>query len=76
MELEKRQSIALMRYGAIAQVVNGLPDGSASMSEYFRKVSQQGIRHPDGSTRHYEENTLENWYRLYCKGGFEAQGPV
>ena len=75
MELEKRQSIALMRYGAIAQVVNGLPDGSASMSEYFRKVSEQGIRHPDGSTRHYEENTLENWYRLYCKGGFEALMP-
>ena len=75
MELEKRQSIALMRYGAIAQVVNGLPDGSASMSEYFRKVSEQGIRRPDGTTRHYEVKTLENWYRLYCKGGFEALMP-
>ena len=75
MEQEKRQSIALMRYGAIAQVINGLPDGSASMSEFFRKLSEQGIRHPDGTTRNYEAKTLEKWYRLYCKGGFDALLP-
>lgn len=75
MELEKRQSIALMRYGAIAQVVNGLPDGSASMSEYFRKMSEQGIRQPDGRVRNYEAKTLEKWYHLYCKGGFESLMP-
>ena len=75
MELEKKQAVALMRYGAIAPVVNGLPDGSASISAYFRKVAEQGILRPDGTVKRYDEKTLEKWYRLYCKGGFDALLP-
>ena len=75
MELEKKQAVALMRYGSIAQVLNGLPDGYVSMSAYFREVSQRGIRHPDGKTRHYDDRTIAKWYRAYLSGGFEALMP-
>ena len=75
MEQEKKQGIALMRYGAIAPLVNGLPDGYVSMSEYFREVSERGIRQPNGKTRRYDERTLARWYRAYMAGGFDALMP-
>ena len=61
MEQEKKQGIALMRYGATAPLVNGLPNGYVSMSKDFREVSERGIRQPDGTTRGYNERTLARW---------------
>lgn len=75
MELEKKQAIALMRYGSIAQLVNGLPDGYVSMSAYFQEVSRRGVRQPNGNVHHYDEKTIAKWYRAYLSGGFEALMP-
>ena len=76
MDKERKQDIGLMRYGAISPAVTGLPDEYRSLSDYFRKRSAQGIRHPDGETRHYSEKTLAKWYDLYQKHGFEGLLPT
>lgn len=76
MDKERKQDIGLMRYGAISPAVTGLPDEYRSLSDYFRKRSAQGIRHPDGEIRHYSEKTLAKWYDLYQKHGFEGLLPA
>ena len=75
MEKDKQQSIALMRYGAIAPVIPGLPEEYASLSAYFRDVSQNGILHPTGELRNYAPATIEKWLLDYRKGGFDALIP-
>ena len=67
--------IALMRYGAIAPVISGIPDKYSSLSAYFREVSQNGILHPNGDTRNYAPATIEKWLLDYRKGGFDALIP-
>ncbi|MBQ6148452.1 MAG: transposase [Oscillospiraceae bacterium] len=75
MEKDKQQSIALMRYGAIAPVIPGLPEDYSSLSAYFREVSQNGILHPTGEIRNYAPATIEKWLLDYRKGGFDALIP-
>ena len=75
METDKQRSIALMRYGAIAPVIPGLPEEYASLSAYFRDVSQNGILHPTGELRNYAPATIEKWLLDYRKGGFDALIP-
>jgi len=75
MEKDKQQSIALMRYGAIAPVIPGLPEDYSSLSAYFREVSQNGIVHPTGEIRNYAPATIEKWLLDYRKGGFDALIP-
>ena len=75
MEKDKQRSIALMRYGAIAPVIPGLPEEYASLSAYFREISQNGILHPTGEIRNYAPATIEKWLLDYRKGGFDALIP-
>lgn len=75
MTKDRKQSIALMRYGAIAPVISGVPEEYSSLSEYFRDVSQKGILHPNGETRNYAPGTIESWLLDYRKGGFDALIP-
>ena len=72
----KKQSIALMRYSAIAPAITGTLDHYESLSAYFRDVSARGVHAPDGSIRHYAASTLEKWYSAYKKDGFEALVPA
>lgn len=76
MEQQKRHDIALMKYSALAPVISGLPAQYQSFSEYFREVSERGIRHPDGSLRHYAPTTISKWYETYLKNGFDALQPA
>ena len=76
MEDEKKKSIALMRYAAIAPVVNDTLDNYNSLSAYFRDVSAKGIKAPDGSVRHYAASTIERWYSSYKHSGFDALIPA
>ena len=75
MEKDKQRSIALMRYGAIAPVIPGLPEDYSSLSAYFREISQNGILHPTGEIRNYAPATIEKWLLDYRKGGFDALIP-
>ena len=75
MTKDKQQSIALMRYGAIAPLISGVPEEYPSLSAYFREVSQDGILHPTGEIRHYAPGTIEKWLLDYREGGFDALIP-
>lgn len=75
MDEKKRQSIALMRYSAIAPLVSGLSDEFESDSAYFRALSAKGITDPAGNLRHYAPNTMKCWYLAYKQSGFDALLP-
>ena len=75
MTKDHKQSIALMRYGAIAPVISGVPENYSSLSEYFRETSQNGVLHPSGEIRNYAPATIEKWLLDYRKGGFDALLP-
>ena len=75
MDQDKKQSIALMRYSAIAPLISGTQDDYGSLSAFFREVSAKGIKAPNGEIRHYSPATLEKWYLNYKKHGFDALIP-
>ena len=72
---EKKQDIAIMRYTAIAPLVAGLSENYPSMQAFFREVSAKGIKHPDGTIKHYAPKTIEKWYRTYMLNGFDSLLP-
>lgn len=75
MEDEHKQDLGLMRYAAISPVLNGVPNGYNTLKSYFEHVSKAGIKHPDGSLRHYSVNTLLTWYGTYRREGFDGLMP-
>ncbi len=75
MDQDKKQEVALMRYGAIAPLITDTL-GDQSMCAYYRDVSARGIKAPDNSIRHYSPATIEKWYLSYKKGGFDALVPT
>ena len=75
MTQEEKQEIALMRYSAIAPLVAGLDDSFQSQSAFFEAVSAKGIPGPDGRLRHFAPSTIERWYSLYNKFGFDSLLP-
>ena len=76
MDEKRKQSIALMRYSAISQIITGLNDDYSSLNSYFREVAAKGIKDPEGKLRHYSPGTIEKWYLAYKKGGFDALIPT
>jgi len=75
MDENKKRDIALMRYSAIAPLISGTGDDYPSLSAYFRDASAKGVTASDGSIRHYSPQTIEKWYRLYKRSGFDALIP-
>lgn len=76
MDQEKAQSVALMKYSAIAPMLNGIPEGYASYMAYCRHTAEKGVVSPDGTLRRYSENTIRKWFDLYREGGFNALVPA
>lgn len=72
MDDDKKKNLALMKYGAIAPIINELPEEYSSYSEYFDRVSAKGIIDWNGSVRYYAANTIEGWYRKYIRYGFDS----
>ena len=75
MNRDIKQSIALMRYSAIAPLITGTQADYESLSAFFREASAKGIKAPDGKIRHYSPGTIEKWYLAYKKKGFDALLP-
>lgn len=66
--------IAHFRFALIAPVIQGLfPDASASA--YYRRVTENPIVKPDGTTFDYQAKTLEKWVSQYKIGGMDALLP-
>ena len=64
MKEEKKQEIALMKYGAIAPLIAGLEDEHPSQIAFFRAVSEKGVMGADGRVQHYSPEKNPQLYEL------------
>ncbi len=76
MNQNRKQSIALMRYSAIAPLITGIQEDYESLNAYFREASAKGVKDPDGVLRHFAPSTIQKWYLNYKHSGFDALVPV
>jgi len=67
-------AVAHFRFALIAPVIQGT-FFEASASEYYRKVTENPLTLPDGTTFKYNPKTLEKWTQYYRKGGMDALMP-
>lgn len=73
-ELSKAVQIAQFRFALIAPVIQGLyPD--ASKMDYYRRVTENPLSLPDGSTVRYQPKTIEKWVSVYNREGFDGLMP-
>ena len=72
MQEEQREQVALFRYGLIAPILQG---GVQNTQEYLAEVAGRVHQVPGSGAVEYSPKTIENWYRAYLAGGFEALKP-
>jgi len=72
--LTESTAIAQFRFALIAPVVQDLyPD--KSKTAYYKRITENELTLPNGSKVRLKHKTLEKWYSMYQKGGFEALLP-
>lgn len=72
--LKSAAEIAEFRFGIIAPVIQGLyPD--ASQTAYFKRIAQNTLTLPDGSSVKYSYKTIEDWCTKYKSGGLDSLMP-
>jgi len=74
LNLQMAAQIAQFRFALIAPVIQGLYTES-SCTAYYKRIANQPLALPDGSTRVYSYKTLEKWVSLYKTGGMDALMP-
>lgn len=63
--------MAHFKFGLIAPVIQGTyPDDSAIA--YYRRITEKPLQRPDGTFFHYKPKSVQDWERLYRKGGMDA----
>ena len=68
---ERRERIALFRFGLIAPLLNGyVKEGGAEA--YFRELSKQSFETPGDGVKSFCISTFRDWLRKYKKGGIDA----
>lgn len=73
-DLSKAVQIAQFKFALIAPVIQGLfPD--ASRAEYYRRVTENPLTLPDGSSVIYSPKTIEKWVSVYNREGFDGLMP-
>ena len=65
---------AHFRFALVAPVIQGT-FFEPSAAAYYRKVTDNDLTLPDGSTFKYNPKTLEKWAEAYRKGGMDALMP-
>jgi len=68
------RELAYFRFALVAPVIQGT-FSDASIAAYCRRVTENPITKPDGTTFQYKPATLEKWITLYKNGGMEALVP-
>ena len=68
------REFAYFRFALIAPVIQGTFN-DASVAAYCRRVTENPIVRPDGTTFPYKPETLEKWAYLYKVGGMEGLMP-
>ena len=69
---EKRQAVALFRYGVIAPVLHA---AAGTQSQYFGRMAQKELDVPGLSTRRYSVATFKSWLRRYRQEGLDGLVP-
>ena len=72
---ERKQSIALMRYAAISPLVSGLTGEYKNLTAFFKEAASKTYIGPEDKEYHFSPETIERWYRIYLKDGFDALIP-
>ena len=73
-ESDLRQSVALFRYGLIAEFVH-LPPNSPGLYAKLDLKSAQTYTIPGSDRTHVAAETLRDWLKAYRRGGFDALLP-
>jgi transposase InsO family protein len=71
---DPERELAYFRFALIAPVIQGT-FSDASVAAYCRRVTQEPITRPDGTSFQYKPATLERWATLYKAGGMDALIP-
>ena len=74
MNNKEKIEIASIRLALIAPVVNNTYTEESKMA-YYRKVTQNPIKLPNGESVRYSPGTLSNWESCYNRFGFDALIP-
>ncbi len=69
-----RQTVALFRYGLIAEFIH-LPPGSAGLYAKLQAKAQQSYAIPGSNRTRIAAETLRDWLKRYRRGGFDALLP-
>jgi transposase InsO family protein len=73
-DAERRQQVALFRYGLIADLVQ-LPLHHRGLYELLRQKAEREYEIPGTLRRHVAAETMRGWLRDYRRGGFDALVP-
>lgn len=73
-DAEKRQAVALFRYGTIADLVQ-LPPHHRGLYKLLEEKAAREYDIPGSLRRRVAAETLRGWLRAYRHGGFEALAP-
>jgi len=66
--------VAQFRFALIAPVIQDLfPD--TSKTAYYKRVTENPLKLPDGTTKEYDYKTVEKWVSQYRLGGIDALMP-
>ena len=68
------RELAYFRFALVAPVIQGTFTDTSSAA-YCRRVTENPITRPDGTSFQYKPATLERWVRLYKAGGMDALIP-
>jgi putative transposase len=71
---DHRQTVALFRYGVIADLIH-LPPGSPGITDKLRTKASQEYLIPGSRRTRIAVETIRDWLKLHRKGGFEALLP-
>ena len=72
--LSDAAAVAQFRFALIAPVIQDLfPD--ASKTAYYKRVTENPLKLPDGTTKEYDYKTVEKWVSQYRLGGIDALMP-
>lgn len=73
MENNRKNDIALFRFGLISNVLNS--NSSLSIKQQFKILSERFFTDPDGKLVKVSPGTIERWYYKYLKFGFDSLKP-
>ena len=71
---EKKNKVALFRYGVIAPLVQRQVDVKSD-NEFFKLAALKSYEYIDGSMAHFHATTIGRWYKRYKENGFDGLKP-